>query len=115
MGDAGQMGRTLLQMGAIASVSFWGFAAGEGMFRFVYSIGGSLMVAVFWGTFIGSRSMVAIPPLARDALTVLVCAVAGYALASAGEPSLGVGLVLAALMHAIYTRYTEMRDRNLER
>ena len=92
--------RLLLELCAIAAVSYWGFRATGGLASWALGIGAPLAVAVFWGVLVAPQSPVQAPDVVKTALALTVFALASIALARAGRPRWGVGLITVALLNA---------------
>ena len=94
----------VLELCAVAAISYWGFQAGAGWpLKILLGIGIPLLVAFAWGTFRvpndPGKAPVPVPGPLRLLLELAVFALATVALVAAGRPSLAWAFGLAVLVN----------------
>ncbi|MFJ8526695.1 YrdB family protein [Bacillus sp. NPDC094106] len=73
--------RFLLELCALASLSYWGFQVGESVYtKFIFGIGSPLLFAILWGTFIAPKASLKLPEPYRFILEFIIFGVASSAL-----------------------------------
>ena len=82
----------------MAATAYWGFATASGVTQWVLGLELRLLVAVVWGLFVSPKAKIELPRPAQFAIELLVCAAAALALATAGQPALGIVLAVVALV-----------------
>jgi hypothetical protein len=99
----------------LVSLGYWGWASGEGIWRYILMIGVPLVAAVLWGTFNvpgdksrSGKAPVPVPGIIRLGLELGLFAFAAWGFYEAGEPTLGIILGVLVLVH-----YTLSYDRIL--
>lgn len=81
----------LLELCALAALAYWGFNTGSGtLIHVILGIGAPLLAAILWGLFAAPRAAIAVSPLVRMAVKLLVFGAAALGLAVAGQPTLAV-------------------------
>ena len=103
--------RFILELCALAALSYWGFQTGRGwLLKTILGVGIPLLVAFAWGTFRvpndPGRAPVPVPGPLRLLLELAVFGGAVAALAAAGRPSLAwvLGLVVLVNYALLYDR-----------
>lgn len=90
--------RFVLELGALASLGYWGAHLGNGgAAKLLGGIGLPLLAAVVWGAFVAPQAAVSVPVWLHVLLEILVLGGAGAALFAAGLVRPGVlysGLLL---------------------
>jgi Protein of unknown function (DUF2568) len=100
MGYANDGLRFLLELAALASLAYWGFAEQDGVGQWLLGLGAPLAAAVLWGRFVAPKASHPTVDPVRLALEVLVFGSGVAALFAADEATLGVvfgGLVVVHL------------------
>ena len=87
-----------LELAALAALAFWGSTVGPLALNVLLGVSAPLAVAVAWGRLAAPRSATRLARGPRVAFELAVFAVAGAALAGAGEPLLGAVLLVVALI-----------------
>jgi hypothetical protein len=100
--------RFIIELCALAALSYWGFRAREGLASYGYGIGAPIAAAVIWGLFIAPRSAFPTTEPVKGALALLVFAAAAVALWTAGRQTLalvfaGVAVANAAALYMLET------------
>ena len=107
--------RFLLELSALGIMAYWGWTQGEGMFRYVLTIGIPVIAAVAWGTLAvpddpsrSGQAPVPVPGAVRLALELAIFGFATWALYSSG-------LTLVSLMYGaiVVIHYLISYDRVL--
>ena len=96
--------RFILELCALAAISYWGFQTGDGgLMKAVLGVGIPLLVAFAWGTFRvpddPGKAPVPVPGPLRLLLELVVFGLAVACLAAAGRPSLAWALGLVVLVN----------------
>jgi hypothetical protein len=103
MGYANDGLRFLLELAALASLAYWGFAEHDGVVRWLLGLGAPLAAAVLWGRFVAPKaSHPTVDPL-RLALEVLVFGSGVAALFAARESTLGAVFGALVVVHLALT------------
>ena len=87
-----------LELAALAALAFWGSRVGPVAVNVLLGVAAPLAMAVAWGRFAAPRSPTRLARGPRVAFELAVFAVAGAALAAAGEPLLGAVLLVVAVV-----------------
>ena len=101
--------RFLLELCMLGVVGYWGFKTGDGAaMQALLGVGGPLLMAVVWGTFISPKATVKVPAVAWVALQAVLFGAAAVALAHFTSPALAAGFLAVvaangALMGALGT------------
>ncbi len=90
--------RFLLELSALAATAYWGFSTASGVTQWVLGLGAPALVAVVWGLFVSPKAKIELPHPAQFAIELLVWAAATLALASAGQPVLGIVFAVVAVI-----------------
>jgi hypothetical protein len=90
--------RFLLELSAIAAVTYWGVETGSGVWSWLLAVGAAALVIAVWALFISPKATVELAPPVRLGLEFMVFGAAAFALAVAGQGALAFVLaVLAAI------------------
>ena len=109
------MVRFVLELCALATAGYWGWAAHRGQWRLLLAAGLPLLLVLLWGVFAvpddpsrAGRAPVPVPGIVRLFFEWAVFAFAAWALYDAGLPVLGLILTVAVVAHYIlsYDRIT---------
>lgn len=111
MRDTSQTVRFLLQMGALAAVSYWGSTQASGFTAYLLSVGAPLLMLFFWGAFIAPQRKYPTPPWLASVLAFVVFGVAAFALVDAGERELAMGYFGAVVINALFMQTANARER----
>jgi hypothetical protein len=99
--------RFLLELCMLGAVGYWGFTTGDGAAtKALLGVGGPLLMAVVWGSFISPKATVELPAAAWIGLQAVLFGAAAAALAHFTSPALAVSFlavvaVNGALMGAL--------------
>lgn len=93
--------RFCLELGALASLAYWGATATGGIGAFVLAVVTPLTGAVVWARFIGPKAPRRLDDPLRLFAELLVFAIGGLALAAAGRPTLAVVFGVLVLISEI--------------
>jgi len=89
--------RFLLELFALGTLGYWGFAVGGSVFtKILLGIGAPLLAAVVWGLFVAPRAAVLLKMPLRLVPEALVFGSAILALFATGHPRLGTSLLIVA-------------------
>jgi hypothetical protein len=90
--------RFLLELAALASLGYWGFAESEGAAQWVLGLGAPLLAAAVWGTFVAPKASRPTVDPVRLALEVAVfgSGVAALQAAEAGALAVVFGVLVVA-------------------
>jgi len=89
--------RFLLELFALGTLGYWGFAVGGSVFtKILLGIGAPLLAAVVWGLFVAPRAAVPLKMPLRLVPEALVFGSAILALFATGHPRLGTSLLIVA-------------------
>jgi hypothetical protein len=103
MGYANDALRFLLELAALGSLAYWGFAEHGGAVQWVWGLGAPLLVAVVWGRFVAPKASHPASDPARLLLEVAVFGSGAVALAAADATVLAVILAALATAHLALT------------
>jgi Protein of unknown function (DUF2568) len=88
--------RFLLELSAIAAVTYWGFDAGSGIWGWFLAVGAAALVIVVWALFISPKATIELARPLRLVLEFGVFGTAALALAAAGQVALAVVFAVIA-------------------
>jgi hypothetical protein len=92
--------RFLLELCALATLGYWGFAVGESVFvKILLGIGAPLLAAVVWGLFVSPKAAVPLELPLRLVPEALVFGSAVVALFATVHPLLAVALLIVATVN----------------
>ena len=101
----------LMELAALASLTYWGFKVGANLYtRVLLGIGSPVLTAIFWGTFIAPRASRRVSVPFRVVLQALVFGLAFIALRSAGETHLATAYLSTVIIVLLLT-YGVFRER----
>ena len=100
--------RFLLELAALGSLAYWGFAEFDGVAQWLVGLGAPLLAATVWGRFVSPKASHPATDPERLLLELLVFGAGVAALAAAGEVVPAV--VLAALV-AVHLALTFVLDQ----
>jgi hypothetical protein len=103
MGYANDSLRFLLELAALASLAYWGFAEYDGVVQWLLGLGAPLAAAVLWGRFVAPRASHPTVDPVRLVLEVLVFGSGVAALFAADEGTLGAVLGGLVVLHLALT------------
>ena len=87
--------RFLLELCALAALSYWGFVTGEGWsMQFLLGLGAPLLAAAAWGAFVAPKARWLAKGPWRLLVEVIVFGSAAAALLAAGQPVLAGSLLV---------------------
>lgn len=93
--------RFLLELAAVAAVTYWGFTVGNTVATKIFlGIGAPLLVVGVWAVFVAPKAVVTLPRLVRHALGLVVLILAAAALAGAGQVPLAILFGIVVLLNA---------------
>jgi hypothetical protein len=95
--------RFFLELAALTSLAYWGFAEHEGAVQWLLGLGAPLLAAVVWGTFIAPKAS---RPTVDPVRLLLELAVFGPAVAglwAADSHTLAFGLGVLVVLHLAFT------------
>ncbi len=91
--------RFILELGGVAALGYWGFAASPGTLEgAVLGLGAPLVLVATWGLVVAPRATNGLSQPQRDLVGTVMLLLAATALAAAGQPSAGLafgGLAVA--------------------
>ena len=89
--------RFLLELCILAALAYWGFHSMSGRLpKFLLGVGGPVLAAIVWGTFLSPKASVSLGTPWKLALEITVFGVAIVALYAAGQ--YGLALLFALLV-----------------
>jgi hypothetical protein len=90
--------RFLLELGMLGAVGYWGFKTGDGAaMQGLLGIGGPLLMALVWGTFISPKAKIEVPSVAWIGLQAVLFGIAAVALASYASPALAASFLVVVV------------------
>jgi hypothetical protein len=91
--------RFLLELSALAAVSYWGWSEFGGAWRWVLVVAAPLVIVLVWGRWMAPRSSHRVGDPWRFVIELLVFGSAVAALAAADQPELAIILAGASALH----------------
>ena len=101
--------RFLCELAMLASLAFWGYVVGDGVWAWLLGIAAPVLAAVIWGMFVAPRAKVPVPAPVRVAIELVLYAAAAAGLAAAGQPVAAVVLGVAGLVTSLLNDVQERR------
>jgi hypothetical protein len=95
--------RFFLELAALASLAYWGFAEHEGAVQWLFGLGAPLLVAVAWGMFVAPKASRPTTDPVRLLLELAVFGPAVVALWAADSHMLAFGLGVLVVLHLTFT------------
>ena len=95
--------RFFLEMAALTSLAYWGFAEHEGVVQWLLGLGAPLLAATLWGTFIAPKASRPTVDPVRLLLELAVFGPAVAALWAADSHTLAFGLGVLVVLHLAFT------------
>ena len=95
--------RFLLELGLLASVAYWGWWEGNGVWSWVLVVAAPLAVAALWGRFLAPKSTHRVADPWRLVFEVLLFGAGVAALARAGD---GIGAIVFGVLVATHLALT---------
>lgn len=102
--------RFLCELGMLAALMYWGFTVGEGAWAFVLGIGAPAIAATVWGLFVAPKAPRPVRLAVRLSIETDLFLVSAIALWFAGQPALGVTLVVLGIVTSVLNAATEPRE-----
>ena len=100
--------RFVLELCALATAGYWGWAVQPGPGRYLLAFGLPLLLMILWGVFAvpddpsrSGRALVPVPGVLRLILELAVFAFVAWALYDVGRPLLGLILAWVTVVHYI--------------
>lgn len=94
--------RFILEICALASLGYWGFKTGQGIFlKVIVGIGTPLVVAVIWGMFGSPAAPFKVSVPVELLLEIVIYGAATLALYASGRTSLSVTFIIVAILNKI--------------
>lgn len=88
-----------VELGAVIALCLWGFVVGPNLpLKILLGLGAPAMAIVVWALFGAPRSSRQFHGVAYHALQVVVFGAGALALVAAGQPGLGIGYAIVALV-----------------
>jgi hypothetical protein len=103
MGSANYGLRFFLELAALSSMAYWGFAEHDGAVQWLLGIGAPLLAAVVWGAFIAPKASRPTTDPVRLLLELAVFGPAVVALWAADSHVLAFGLGVLVVLHLAFT------------
>jgi hypothetical protein len=91
--------RFVLELAVLASVAYWGFSSHDGIVQWILGIGGPMLIAVGWVTFVNPNGKQRLGDPSRLLLELAIFGAGVGALAGSDGTGLAVGLGLAVAVH----------------
>ena len=98
--------RFLLEMAALVAIGYWGFDQHNGIWHYVFGLGGPLLAAAVWATFAvpadpsrSGKAPVSVPGIVRLLIELSLFGLAAWTLFDAGNTALGLLLVGLVIVH----------------
>ena len=95
--------RFFLEVAALTSLSYWGFAEHEGAVQWLLGLGAPLLAAAVWGTFIAPKASRPTVDPVRLLLELAVFGPAVAALWAADAHTLAFGFGVLVVLHLAFT------------
>ncbi len=103
MGHANYVLRFLLELAALGSLSYWGFAEHDGALQWLLGVGAPLVAAVVWGTFMSPKASRPTTDPVRLLIEIGVFGAGAAALWEADATGLAIVLAALAVAHLALT------------
>jgi hypothetical protein len=103
MGYANDGLRFLLELAALASLAYWGFADHGGVVQWLLGLGAPLVAAAVWGRFVAPKASHPTVDPVRLVLEVAVFGAGVVALGVAGQTALAIVLGVLVVVHLALT------------
>lgn len=105
----------LLELIALATLSWWGLHAGDGaLIHVLLGVGAPVLTAVVWGLFAAPKARVRLPLAGVFAVKVLIFAATTAAIDDLGRPRLAVAFAIVAAINTViatFDRRAAIRNR----
>jgi Protein of unknown function (DUF2568) len=101
--------RFLLELFAIFTLGYWGFASWPLPWNIVAGILAPAIAIVLWALFRSPKAMIRIDPFGRALVEIVVMAAAAFAWWSLGQPIVGVIFGVVAMVSGIINGRREFR------
>ena len=95
--------RFFLELAALTSLAYWGFAEHDGAVQWLLGLGAPLLAAVVWGAFVAPKASRPTVDPVRLVLEVGVFGGGVAALWAADSHTLGFGLGVLVVLHLTFT------------
>lgn len=79
-----------LELCMVAALAYWGFSTQSGIGKYLWGIGGPVVVILIWGAFIAPKARQRLPDPLRLLNEVVLFGLAALALLAAGQQTLGI-------------------------
>jgi hypothetical protein len=94
--------RFLLELGALASLSYWGFQEGDSTAAsLALGIGAPVLMAIVWGLFVSPKAKVELPSIPKFVLGIVILVLAAVALSDSGYPELAIAFEVLIAVNAV--------------
>ncbi len=94
--------RFLLELGALASLCYWGFQKGDSTAAsFALGIGAPLLMAIVWGLFVSPKARIELPSIPKFVLGIAILVLAAVALSDSGYPKLAIAFEVLIAVNAV--------------
>ena len=89
-------------MAALIALGYWGYTAHGGpVMRIGFAVLAPMTVALFWGTFVAPKAALSLQPWLKQALALVVFALASSTLAARGHGRLGLVFLIVSVLNAL--------------
>jgi hypothetical protein len=95
--------RFLLELGALASLAYWGFSEFGGISQWAIGLGAPLLAATVWGAFVSPKASHPTVDPVRLLIEIAVFGSGVAALLAAGATVLAVAFAVLAALHLVLT------------
>jgi len=109
MGPANDGLRFTLELAALASLGYWGFAEHDGAVQWLLGLGAPLLAAAVWGTFVSPKASRPTTDPVRLLFELAVFAPAVAALWLADSHTLAFGFGVLVVLHLSFTFLLDQR------
>jgi Protein of unknown function (DUF2568) len=103
--------RFLLELAALGSLAYWGFAENDGLAQWLLGLGLPLLAAAVWGRFVAPKASHPTTDPQRLLLELLVFGAGVVALAAADEVTLALVFGALVMLHLSLTFALRQRPR----